>query len=359
MAAAIGDQPARSLSHVGLSLVVQRSAAGSLVGGAGWRDAIMTPGGLEVAIVQSMELSSQILELLRRRDPVVMRHYFAEVVRMVRRCVPEADAEAVARTAVDEVLGRIDRDDNRLSLAVGTRMAVAKAVQPVVAEAARRAVKEQSAITAKLLLRGDRETIRRFNDKLVCMARRYIPDKAAAESVARSAMAEILARLRSGEQPDDLDVWARTAVGRVARVSIRYYKVSSVRFRSGVHTDADDQAAASAIQHARDQLLCINEGVIESLPPTLQQAIVAIAVDGRTIKSVAAELGMPDSTLRNQLRRTRIQCQRELDAAQARERRATLGRQVRSTREQSSDQVAPRFPSIRRVRPSNESSSTR
>lgn len=277
------------------------------------------------------------LDMLRGGDPEVMRHYFNVLVKMARRCIPaECDAEAVAREAMAEVLSRIASDDNPLPIDMLTRMAVGRA--------ARRAavpLKQVSApgptkaeiVTPDMLRRGDPEAVRRFFRMLVAMARRYIPSQDEAESAACEAMVEVLARLAGDEEPVELVVWARTAVGRAARRAIRRYKKAPITFRSTIHTRNEDQALGSMIQHYRDQLLRI-QGVVEELPPDTQRAIVA-TVEGRTIESLAIELGVPASTLRNQLRRARDKFAQTLANAQRLELLQSLARQARQAREKA------------------------
>src|SRR5690606_40947629 len=168
----------------------------------------------------------------------------------------------------------------------------------------------QTPLTLDMLRRGDPETIRRFSLLLVRMARRYIPSKQEAESVAREAMADMLAQLANGEEPTNLKTWVRTAVSRAARRAIRRYKRYPVEFMSRIHT-GDEQRTFSAVQNDRDQLDRIH-GTMQTMPETTREAIVATAVEGRTIESVAAQLDQPAPTIRNKLLRARRKFKRVL-----------------------------------------------
>lgn len=286
------------------------------------------------------------LDMLRDGDPEAMRRYFNVLVEMAQRCIPtECDAEAVANEAMAEVLARITKDEKPLPIDMLTRLAVGRAARRAAVRLEQVQVPGQpkaAAVTPDMLRRGDPEAVRRFHRMLVQMARRYIPAQDVAESVAREATAEVLARLDCNEDPEELVVWARTAVGRAARRAIRRYKKATVRFRSRIHTKEGGQWLGSTTQHYRDQLRRIH-GVIEGLPANTQRAIVATTVDGRTIESVAYELGMPASTLRNQLRRARSKFAQALSDAQKLELLGLLARQVRQAREKTSGHTTPFF----------------
>src|SRR5690606_37313868 len=163
------------------------------------------------------------LDMLRSGDPEVRRRYFELLVRMVRQYIPaEADAESVAREAMAEVLDRLANDEQPAGLKTWTRVAVSRAARRVTPQPKQASEPtKRSAVTPDMLRSGDPEAIRRYFALLVRMARQYIPSKAEAESVAREAMVEVLARLDRHEGPVDLEVWARTAVGRAARRGCR------------------------------------------------------------------------------------------------------------------------------------------
>lgn len=210
-------------------------------------------------------------------------------------------------------------------------------------------------LTLDMLRDGDPEATRRFLAILVRMARRYIPSQAEAESVAREALAELISKLTSTEDPDpaQFKVWTTTAVGRAARRAIRRYKKAPVEFQSRMHSDEDEQRPLSTVVGASDDLARIHE-VFETLPTATQEAIVATAVDGRTIESVAAELGMPASTVRNNLHRARGKFRRQLSNAEKFEKLSNFARQVRLARQAASGDYSAHPAG----RPRNEKSST-
>jgi RNA polymerase sigma factor (sigma-70 family) len=219
-----------------------------------------------------------------------------------------------------------------------------------------------TALTPTLILdmlrNGDPEATRQFLAILVRMARRYIPSQTEAESVASEALTELISKLTSSANPDpaEFKVWTKTAVGRAARRAINRYKKAPLQFMSRMHTDEDEQRPLSTIQRASDQLARIHE-VLETMPTATQEAIVATAVDGRTIESVAAELGMPASTVRNNLLRARRKFRRVLTNAEKFERLSNFARQVRLAREAASDPHSAR-PDLNTGRSQSEKSST-
>lgn len=161
-------------------------------------------------------------------------------------------------------------------------------------------------------------------------ARRFFRTAAEAESAAAEAIVELLDKLEHGEQPERAKVWALTAASNSARRVLNRQR-AHVEFDSTIH-HAQRQATLSEIQRCRELLERIHQMLLR-MPALTQQAIVATAVDGRTIESVARELDVEAGTLRKQLTRVRRKFTRELNGREKFERLCELARQVKQGRQ--------------------------
>jgi RNA polymerase sigma factor (sigma-70 family) len=186
-----------------------------------------------------------------------------------------------------------------------------------------------SRLDVELLLAGDPRMAKLFLAVLRRRCQRYFRSPQEVESAAAEAIVELLTKLAGGQQPEHAKIWAITAASNAARRMLNRRRRMD-EFDSAVHFDLE-LTSISEIQRCW-VLLDHVDGLLETMPETIRAAMIATAVDGRTIESVARELGVPAGTLRKSLVRTRQKFKGELSKGEKRERLLALARQARQGR---------------------------
>lgn len=145
--------------------------------------------------------------------------------------------------------------------------------------------------------------VRRFTHK-------FFATPAEAESAALEAIAEMLGKLEGGADPVHERVWALTAASNAVKRLQRQRRITHEELESNL--DIDLGAGTPLEILGCEELLSYLERELQQLTSTVRFAVIATGVDGRTIESVATELGIPAGTVRQQLSRARRRFRQDL-----------------------------------------------
>jgi RNA polymerase sigma factor (sigma-70 family) len=140
--------------------------------------------------------------------------------------------------------------------------------------------------------------VKRYRRPLLSVCRRMVPE-ARAEDVLQQALLSAWRALRRGDQVHDVRAWLFRIVRNAALSNLR---------GAGAPELLDTLAAAPNPQEEAERREVVNETLeaVARLPERQRQALLRIAVQGRSQDEVAAELGVSRTAVRQLVHRARV-----------------------------------------------------
>jgi RNA polymerase sigma factor (sigma-70 family) len=141
--------------------------------------------------------------------------------------------------------------------------------------------------------------VERYRRRLIRSAQRYLPD-ARAEDAVQQALVSAWAALRRGDEVRDLSAWLHRIVRNTSLNALRVQGYDYEELRETLEGGGGPAEAAERRAVVRGTL-----AGLAALPERQRDALLQIAVEGRSQDEVAAELGLTQNAVRQLVHRAR------------------------------------------------------
>ncbi len=159
--------------------------------------------------------------------------------------------------------------------------------------------------------------VQRWHPKLNVQARRVAGTSEGAADITQEAWLAILRSIRSLDDPARFPAWAHRIVANKAADWIR--KKQRVRqLLQGVADETQPSEADRSHAHdtARRELVEIVRKTIRQLPVEQRRLLALFYTEGKSIKQIAARLGIPQGTVKSRLHSIRQEMKSYLDTTE-------------------------------------------
>ncbi|MFH1009426.1 MAG: sigma-70 family RNA polymerase sigma factor [Candidatus Latescibacterota bacterium] len=159
--------------------------------------------------------------------------------------------------------------------------------------------------------------VRRYRDRLLNFAFRYLGDATTAEDVVQETFLRAFRKKEEYRATARFSTWLFTVAGNLAKNELRRRK--RWRFTSlGWNEDAeqhieipDDRPQPDTLAETEIATEAIQEA-IESLPPSHRQAVILSDIQGLAYEEIAQIVGCPLGTVKSRINRGRLRLQKKL-----------------------------------------------